>query len=114
MDIQRAKEVLTGLAEGIDPLTGEVLPRDSVYNTPEIIRALYCAINELSAKSKKPQPENAGKPWTEADDTVLCQMFDEGKNRREICAYFKRSEGAIASRLARLGKIQKRDDLYKK
>mgnify|MGYP000166880640 FL=1 len=28
MDVQRAKELLTVLADGVDPLTGEVLPDD--------------------------------------------------------------------------------------
>ena len=30
MDVQRAKELLAVLADGIDPLTGEVLPYDHV------------------------------------------------------------------------------------
>ena len=30
MDLQRAKELLSGLADGVDPLTGEVLPEDHV------------------------------------------------------------------------------------
>ena len=42
MDIQRAKELLTVLADGIDPLTGEVLPDDHVCNKGEIVRALNC------------------------------------------------------------------------
>ena len=37
MDIQRAKELLTVLAEGVDPLTGEVLPDDHVCNKGEKI-----------------------------------------------------------------------------
>ena len=28
MDLQRAKELLSGLADGVDPLTGEVLPEN--------------------------------------------------------------------------------------
>jgi len=44
MDIQRAKELLTVLADGIDPLTGEVLPDDHVCNKGEIVRALNCAV----------------------------------------------------------------------
>ena len=39
MDLQRAKELLSGLADGVDPLTGEVLPEDHVCNKAEIIRA---------------------------------------------------------------------------
>ena len=65
MDIQRAKELLTVLADGIDPLTGEVLPDDHVCNKGEIVRALNCAVEVLSRRKKKPLPENNGKPWTE-------------------------------------------------
>lgn len=105
MDLQRAKELLSGLADGVDPLTGEVLPEDHVCNKAEIIRAFHCVLKALPGKPPKPQPENAGKPWNDADDAVLCQMFDAGGSRKEMCAYFKRSEGSLAARLVRLGKI---------
>lgn len=107
MDIERAKELLSSLAEGVDPLTGEVLPKEHLCNQAEIVRALYCVLGELDraqAKPKKTQAENAGKPWTPGDDARLCQMFDEGATRRELCKCFKRSRGAIASRLARFGR----------
>ena len=48
MDVQRAKELLMVLADGIDPLTGDVLPDDHVCNKGEIVRALHCAVEELS------------------------------------------------------------------
>ena len=99
MDLQRAKELLSGLADGVDPLTGEVLPEDHVCNKAEIIRAFHCVLKALPGKPPKPQPENAGKPWNDADDVVLCQMFDAGGSRKEMCAYFKRSEGSLAARL---------------
>ena len=111
MDIERAKELLKSLAEGVDPLTGEVLPEDHVCNQPELIRALYCVLGKLDepkAKPKKTQAENAGKPWTTEDDARLCQMFDAGATKRELCERFQRSEGAIESRLARLGKIDRK------
>lgn len=108
MDLQRAKELLTILADGVDPLTGEVLPEDSVCNKGEIVRALHCVLNVVQVKTQKPKPENAGKPWTERDDALLCQMFDAGSTKKDMCACFKRSEGGIASRLVRLGKITDR------
>ena len=43
MDIERAKELLSALADGVDPLTGEAPDRDNVCNRPEIIRALHMA-----------------------------------------------------------------------
>ena len=86
MDLQRAKELLSGLADGVDPLTGEVLPEDHVCNKAEIIWAFHCVLKSLPGKSSKPQPENAGKPWNDADDAVLCQMFDAGGSKKEMCA----------------------------
>ena len=64
--------------------------------------------------ASKPQPENAGKPWNDADDAVLCQMFDAGGSKKEMCAYFKRSEGSLAARLVRLGKISDRAEFRNK
>lgn len=113
MDLQRAREVLEGLADGVDPLTGEVLPDESVCNKAEVVRAFHCILNELQNKTKKKRlPENAGKPWTKEDDKALCRMFDEGKTRSEMCAFFKRTRGGILSRLAYLGKIPETELYY--
>ena len=46
MEIKRAVELLRGLADGVDPMTGRPLPDESVYNRPEIIRALHCVLQE--------------------------------------------------------------------
>ena len=40
MDIVRVKEIISALAEGVDPTTGEVLPEDDSCNQVEIVRAL--------------------------------------------------------------------------
>lgn len=61
MDIQRAKELLTALADGLDPLTGEVLPSDHVCNKGDIVRALHCVLEALPRGQKKPLPANNGK-----------------------------------------------------
>lgn len=108
MTIERAKVILRFLAEGADPLTGEVLPEDSVCNKAEIVRAFYCVLDELEAKKpdhpRKP-PENAGKPWTKEEDRQLIAMFDEGRSNKEMMSVLGRTKGSIISRLARLGKI---------
>lgn len=68
MEISRVKEVLTLLAEGIDPTTGEIFPPQSPYQNPEIVRALFGALGYLAAAQtpaqKKPGPDQAGTPWT--------------------------------------------------
>lgn len=109
MDVERAKELITILADGINPLTGEVLPDHDSCNQVEIVRALNAVLRELDRQPSKPQrvlPENTGKPWTKEDDETLCGMFASGVERKEICDYFKRTSGAITSRLVRLGKIK--------
>ena len=104
MEIQRARELLTILADGIDPLTGEVLPDDHVCNKGEIVRALNCVLEQTRSPGRS-QPKNAGKPWTEELDDELCRLFDDGASRRELSEHFGRSRGAIEARLERLGKL---------
>ena len=107
MEMKRAKELLAVLADGVDPLTGELLPENHVCNQGEIIRALNCAVEVLSRRQERPQPENNGKPWMEELDQELCRLFDGGMKKKDLCAHFGRTPGAIESRLERLGKIQK-------
>ena len=45
MEINRAKEIISMLAEGIDPTTGEILPEDSVCNKGELVREFYTILN---------------------------------------------------------------------
>lgn len=114
MDIYRAREIIEGLADGVNPLTGKVLPLEDSCNQPDVVRALHAILSAIPEKTQKVQPENAGKPWTSEDDCILAAMYDEGKTRKEICEYFKRSTGGIASRLVRLGKIPDRDAFRRK
>lgn len=59
MDINRAKEIVSALAEGVDPTTGEILPEDSVCNKGEVVRAFYAILNvcgdtkEISKANRK-------------------------------------------------------------
>ena len=64
MDVQRAKELLTVLADGVDPLTGEVLPDDHVCNKGEIVRALHCAVEGTIPQTEKTA---ARKQWKTLD-----------------------------------------------
>lgn len=110
MDINKAKEIISALAEGIDPITGELLPEDSVCNKGDVVRAFYTILENLDKKRKKNMPENAGKRWSDEDDKKLCEMFNAGVSKKEICNTFKRTTTGIASRLVRLGKIKERDE----
>ena len=104
MDISRAKEIIAALAEGVDPTTGEVLPESSVCNKGEVVRALYTVLNTLdTSKSKRPLPQNAGKPWSKEDDDALIELYKAGASKKELCEKFARSSGGITSRLSKLG-----------
>ena len=74
MDINRAKEIIVTLAEGIDPTTGEVLPPNSVCNKGEVVRALYTILN-VYEDEKQVHKENKKEP-----DAVL---FLFGKKKRK-------------------------------
>ncbi len=113
MDIERAKELLAALSDGVNPLTGEVLSEDDSCNQVEIVRALNTVLRVLDGhpkKSSKLSRENAGKPWTKEDEEVLGRMFEAGYTNNEICNHFKRSSGAIAARLVKMGKIRERNE----
>lgn len=110
MEINKALEIIKALSEGIDPHTGEMFPPDSPYQHPDTVRALFKAVDALERvkerdRRQKSLPENAGKPWTEEEDRLLIDQFDKGMSFNELSRDHRRTEGAIKSRLLRLGKI---------
>lgn len=58
MELSTAKQILSLLADGIDPETGEILPKDSVCNQPEVIRALHFALDCLSHQKQRRMTSN--------------------------------------------------------
>lgn len=109
MDLQRAKELLAVLADGINPLTGEVLPDSDSCNQADIVRALHAVLMNLDSYSKKGRslPENAGKPWTLEEDNMLIEAYRNGATLTDLAKTHNRSRGAITSRLSKLGEIKK-------
>ena len=75
---QHCLDTLRKLAQGIDPRSGLPLPGEDACQAPEVIRALFQAIQALEAQGKvRPPPEQAGKPWSEEEEQALLQRFDE-------------------------------------
>lgn len=106
MDILRAKEILKTLADGVNPITGEVLPAEDSCNQPDVIRALHAVLEKLPEK-KKAQPENAGAKWTDEEISVLTARFDSGMPTAQIAKLHGRTKGAIESKLVALGKMER-------
>lgn len=112
-----AQKIIASLANGIDPETGEILPAESSFNSPQVIRALFSACKALEKVAKNAGrqnslPENAGRSWSNEEDLTLLARFDSGLPVKDIAAAHARTQGAIASRLVRLGRIKDRAEAY--
>lgn len=105
MDNAKAAEILQRLADGLDVTSGEPLPKDSQFNQPDAIRALFTAIRALEGAPQKDGPAKAGGKWTDDEDRQLVEAFDEGSPIKDLAASHQRTSGAIRSRLVKLGKI---------
>jgi hypothetical protein len=110
MELVAARQIIDTLAQGIHPVTGEVMPEDSPYNAPPVIRALFAVSQALDAPTAVPRarrepPPNAGKPWTADDDATLESAFAAGIDVAGIARELGRTNWAVEARLAKLGKI---------
>ncbi|MEJ2448067.1 MAG: hypothetical protein P8Y37_09030 [Anaerolineales bacterium] len=78
MELTEARTIVRTLAQGVDPITGEVFAADSAYNHPRVIRALFTVHDhtqsvrgKMGADEKRQRnverglPRNAGLPWTD-------------------------------------------------
>lgn len=106
MDIARAKELLSALADGIDPFTGEIFPRDHICNHPDIIRAFHQVLGAIPETKKVPSAPNAGKPWPQEEQDKLANEFRAGIKISAIAKEHGRSRGSIEAKLAHLGLIE--------
>lgn len=122
MEFTEAKNLVAALANGANPVTGEILPAESPYNDPKIIRALFVVLNSLNgiAARKSPEekmkenlsagrPKNAGLPWTDDSRIELAEKYQEGTKVQELASHFERTNGAILSELARQGLVEPRE-----
>lgn len=117
MDDSKAFGIVSALANGVNPLTGEVFPAESVYQSPDIVRALFVAARALGAGSAAP-PQNAaprtrpqaannvGKPWSREEDQRLLTEFDRGRSPRELASLHGRTLAGIEARLEKHGRLQ--------
>jgi len=117
MELERVVFIVEALAAGIDPTNGREIP-SGVFQTPEVIRALFIAANALrsgrpsggggtatAAALRGPRPAAAGIRWTDEEDGVLSREFDEGVTLSDIARRHNRTTGAITARLVKLGKV---------
>ncbi|MEX3943544.1 hypothetical protein AB4Y44_29145 [Paraburkholderia sp. BR10937] len=112
MSPQEALPIIRTLADGIDPLTGEVLSGQSPFNQPDVIRALFAAAQALgeltgNAAPREKRAAKAGTSWPPEEDHRLLESFDAGADVKELAAAHGRTTGAIKSRLVKHGRIER-------
>ncbi|HXN14868.1 MAG TPA: hypothetical protein VN878_00740 [Usitatibacter sp.] len=108
MELSNAISILRALAEGVNPMTGEIFPDDSPYAEPGALRALFAAIELLEGKverekRQKRRPANFGKPWSDAEDEALHAQFERGVSVAEMARLLARSQPSCRLRLEKLG-----------
>jgi len=111
MQIVEALKILHALADGADPNTGEVFSSESPYQHPQTVRALMTAVRVMEQQQDRERrvaflPENVGKAWDKTEQDQLCQGFDAGTSIKELASRLGRTQGAIQSRLIKLGRIK--------
>jgi hypothetical protein len=116
MDESRTVAILSALAHGVNPSTGEVFGAESPYQQAEVVRALFAALDcfkqtdrpappKAQGKNASDKLSNVGKPWTDEDDRKLLTEFDRGRKPFEIARELGRTLAGIEIRLERHGRL---------
>jgi hypothetical protein len=121
MDETKTVAILSALANGVNPLTGEIFGADSPYQQTEVVRALFAALERFKSvepptskpkpnpKTRADAPSNVGKPWTEEEDRRLLAEFDRGRKPTELARELGRTLAGIEARLERHGKLSPKE-----
>jgi len=111
MQLDRAKEIIQALADGVDPYTGEHFPADGPYQRADTVRALYTLLEAAESGKKPPKPVDPNKPraggkWTDEEEQRLRAAFAAQKPIDDVAKDHGRTPGAITARLLKLGLIE--------
>ena len=110
MQQPRARQILQSLIQGVDPVTGEELPRETVLQHADVLRALLAGLSALELTAARAQrraqlPDNVGLAWTTDEETRLLAEFKSGESPEAIAHKHGRTLRAIEARLEKLGLI---------
>ncbi|WP_330927476.1 hypothetical protein [Candidatus Sororendozoicomonas aggregata] len=111
MDKEKAISIIESLANGVDPVTGEIFPSNSPYNHPDVIRALFFILrngtkdNTKRVKKtieekqqinlEKGLPRNYGLLWSDDAISYVISSFQNGLQIIDIAEQVERKPGSI-------------------
>ena len=110
MQQSRARQILQSLIQGVDPVTGAELPRETVLQHADVLRALLAGLSALELTAARAQrrsqlPDNVGQAWTTEEEGKLVGEFKNGDSPDAIARKHGRTLRAIEARLEKLGLI---------
>jgi hypothetical protein len=110
MQQSKARQILQSLIQGIDPVTGNELPRETVLQHAEVLRALLAGLSALEQTAARAQrraqlPNNVGQAWTTDEESRLVGEFKSGESADAMARKHGRTLRAIEARLEKLGLI---------
>jgi len=110
MQQTRARQILQSLIQGIDPVTTEELPRETVLQQADVLRALLAGVSALEQAVARSQrraqlPDNVGRAWTTEEEGRLVSTFKKGDSVVAIARQHGRTLRAIEARLEKMGLI---------
>lgn len=104
MNAKTAYTLLETLMDGVNPITGELLPEEHVCQEPAVLRALHKALAALRAGDEmQANDPHAGRAWTQKDDAWLRQLCGTGASMEEMCHLLQRRKRGIERRMVYLG-----------
>ena len=124
-------DIIKALSNGINPITGESISKDSLLNDQVIVRALNSATEVMKAdkinqenillKDKKKQENNVisgrlknhGLSWSEELVSKLVNKFKNGSSIPELSDEFQRTISSIESKLFDAGLIKDENLSYR-
>ena len=96
-------EILQGLSEGVDTMTGEVVEGLTEQTKLQLFEMSLYFDERLKARERlEEDTPKHGQRWTEEEDEALLASWQEGKTVKELAEMHSRTQGAIRSRLMKL------------
>ncbi len=108
MQLFRARDILNSLVLGLHPSTQEDLPKGTILEDADVVRALLVGIasiqQSMTRESRRAQlPRNIERTWSEEENAQLIDAFQAGHSAADIAARHGRTVRAIEARLEKLG-----------